>query len=69
MKNTFLADQGDIDNLVQQNPELSLGYYFSLEDASTMVPVNDYFPQEINQGDGGMVSTVTDLGSVDIRPT
>ena len=61
MNNTFLADHGDIGSLVRQNPALSLGHHFSFKDEGTMVPVNDYFPQEINQGDGGMVSTVTDL--------
>ena len=64
MEGTFLPDVGTVEELVTTGkyPKLALGYMYSFKDKSEpLSPVTEYFPSDLNQGDGGVISTVGDL--------
>lgn len=60
MNHTFLPEE-NMEILFETHPNLAKGFMYSLKEKDSVYPSTIYFASSLNQGDGGIISTVSDL--------
>lgn len=60
MNHTFLPEE-NMEDLFKEHNLLAKGFMYSLKEKDSVYPSKIYFASSLNQGDGGIISTVSDL--------